>query len=63
MKKNIILVLSVLMLGIVGCSDFSNPLSSESSQIIGSGGSQNGSGGSQNGSGGSQNGSGGSENG
>lgn len=63
MKRKVILVVSVLLLGVMGCSDFGNPLSSETPGIMESGGSQNGSGGSQNGSGGSQNGSGGSQNG
>lgn len=56
MKKKIILVLAVLLFGVVACSDVANPLSSDPSQEIGSGSSQNGSGSSQNGSGASQNG-------
>ena len=65
MKKKIILVLSLLLLGIMGCSDFANPLSSdETFQIMDlSGGNENGSGGNENGSGGNENGSGGNENG
>ena len=56
MKKRSILVLAVFLFGLIGCTDFTNPLSSEPSQVIGSGNSENGSGNSENGSGNSENG-------
>jgi len=63
MKKKYILALSLLLLVIPACSDFTNPLSSESSEVIESGADQNGSGADQNGSGADQNGSGADQNG
>ena len=63
MNKKYIFALSLLLLGIPACSDFTNPLSSETSEVIESGTSQNESGTSQNESGTSQNESGASQNG
>ena len=48
MKKKYIFALSLLLLGIPACSDFANPLSSESSELLESGANQNESGANQN---------------
>ncbi|MCH8069366.1 MAG: hypothetical protein IID16_08905, partial [Candidatus Marinimicrobia bacterium] len=55
MNKKYIFALSLLLLGIPACSDFANPLSSESSEVLESGANQNESGANQNESGANQN--------
>lgn len=63
MKIKNILAALLLVFGITACSEFKDPFSVDSQDIIGSGTSENGSGTSENGSGTSENGSGTSENG
>lgn len=55
MKARLILALGLFFIGIVGCSDFVNPLSSDPMEEIGSGTDQNSSGTDQNSSGTDQN--------
>ena len=55
MNKKYIFALSLLLLGIPACSDFANPLSSESSEVIESGTNENISGTNENGSGTNEN--------
>ena len=61
MKKTIVVLVVLLGLLLVGCSDFTNPLNSDIT--IQSGNNENGSGNNENGSGNNENGSGNNENG
>ncbi|MFQ6676161.1 MAG: hypothetical protein ACE5LH_07425 [Fidelibacterota bacterium] len=62
MKAKIILAMGLLLFGLVGCSDFANPLSSDPTQEIQSGTNENSSGTNENSSGTNENSSGTNEN-